>query len=127
MSQASDSVTQRVNARFDNAQPISVGRIVHMQLDKADPYTGGGGAIRPALVVRVQNSNCVNLQVFFDGTNDDSVRSTGVGNHGQLTEWVTAVDFDAGEEREIDDPQNPGEKKLVTAYNPHTWHWPPRA
>ncbi len=122
-----DHVTDRVNARFENSQPISVGRIVHVPLDKVDPYTGEP-VIRPALVVRAWNNGCLNLQVFYDGSNDNSARGgVGVRNLGSLTEWKTSVTYDAGELREIDDPAKPGEKKTVTIYNPHTWHWPPRA
>lgn len=116
--------TERVNARFENTQPISVGRIVHFPLkaDSLNPY-GDTQEVVPALVVRAWNSNCLNLQVFYDGTNSDRQRDSDEIKHDivpHMISWRTSVTYDAGEDRVIDG-------RTVRIYNPHTWHWPPRS
>ena len=71
----------------------SIGRIVHYTCQ----FTGEHLA---AIIVRVWSDTCVNLRIFYDGT-----------NHGQVhpNEWVTSVKYD-----ESVNPQN------------QTWHWPER-
>jgi hypothetical protein len=72
------------------------GRIVHYVLPEG-PHEGEH---RPAIIVKVWTGGYVNLQVFYDGTNDGPVVS------GQP--WVTSVEHS-------EDPR------------PRTWHWIERA
>lgn len=44
----------------------SIGRIVHFRIGGTDEEP----ELRPALIVRVWSPTSVNLQVFFDGSND---------------------------------------------------------
>lgn len=53
-----------------------------------------------AIITRVWNDTCVNLRVFFDGTNDVPEGTS---------EWVTSV--------VNDESKKPAER---------TWHWPER-
>lgn len=43
-------------------QKPTVGRIVHFKVSE--------NIVRPAIITRVWNGDCVNLAVFLDGTND---------------------------------------------------------
>jgi hypothetical protein len=80
-----------------DSQKPTVGRIVHFTLD----HGPNAGQARPAMVVRVWNDTCVQLQVFMDGTNDGPEYTSGL-------RWCTSVHHAA-------EP---------TAGR---WHWPPRA
>lgn len=55
------------------------------------------GHHRPAIIVRVWDDNCVQLQVFTDGPNDRSDRANVL--------WVTSVNHDQDQKA------------------PRTWHW----
>lgn len=55
------------------------------------------GHPRPAIIVRVWNDDCVQLQVFTDGTNDRA--------DGANVIWVTSVNHDQDQKA------------------PRTWHW----
>lgn len=74
---------------------LTEGRIVHYVI----PDGPKGGEHRPAMIVRIWDAHTgyVNLQVFFDGTND--------GHAAQQPEWVTSVSY----------------SKDTT--QPRTWHW----
>lgn len=79
----------------------TIGRIVHYQLG-----TGRSkGEYRPALIVRVWNDSCVNLQVFLDGSNDRE-NELSVGVDSPLTAWKTSS---------------------VQGDGPGQWKWPDRA
>lgn len=80
-------------------QKPSIGRIVHFVQKKPAGY-GEGIVHIPAIVVAVWGNDCVNLQVFTDGTNSDPENTFPL-------KWVTSVSFDGA-----DNPQ------------PRTWHWP---
>lgn len=77
-------------------EAVSIGRIVHFVMPD--------GTHRPAIVVAVNDKESVNLQVFFDGENEQTAahneRLYGTG-------WRTSVKFTFG-------------KKAV----PGTCHWP---
>lgn len=73
----------------------SIGRIVHFVVDY-----GNEGKIAPAIITQVWSDTCVNLRVFYDGTNHAP---------SGTEEWKTSCAYD---EREKPDPR--------------TWHWPPR-
>lgn len=79
----------------------SVGRIVHYVQKKPAGY-GDGVNHLPAIVVAVWGPECINLQVFTDGTNSDEANMSPV-------KWITSVSYD-----ESSNPQ------------PRTWHWPER-
>lgn len=88
-------------------QPASEGRIVHFKV-------GTEGRCIPAMVVKAWGPDTVNLQVFFDGTNDrqyardeDEARR-GVG-------WRTSVVREGSYEGAV-----------VPATTSPTWHWPER-
>lgn len=73
----------------------SIGRIVHFVVE-----FGIEGKICPAIITNVLSDTCVNLRVFYDGTNHAPEGSD---------EWKTSRYLD---EKEIPDFG--------------TWHWPPR-
>lgn len=73
----------------------SVGRIVHF----VNKFGNERNCVA-ALVVCVWSNTCVNLRVFYDGTNDVPEGTN---------EWETSVSFD---DKEVPDPR--------------TWHWPPK-
>jgi len=77
---------------MQEAQRPSVGRIVHYVL----PDGPSAGAHRPAIIVRVWSAQCVQLQVFTDGSND------GPGYKSGLV-WRTSV---------------------LLGLDENTWHWP---
>jgi hypothetical protein len=77
----------------------SIGRIVHFVQKKPIGYAEGLVHL-PAIIVAVWGNECVNLQVFTDGTNSDA-------EHTSSVKWVTSASFDGSET-----PQ------------PRTWHWP---
>ena len=84
----------------------SIGRIVHFVQKKPTGY-GEGMVHVPAIVVAVWGPECVNLQVFCDGSNsEDNAGGTTQANN---TKWITSATYDAS-----DTPQ------------PRTWHWPER-
>ena len=87
------------NAVQDVAALPSVGRIVHYVLAEQDG-TRNTGEHRAAMVVRTWGGDCVQLQVFMDGTNDRA--------SGEPLMWVTSVAYD-------------GKTKMG-----RTWHWPER-
>ncbi len=82
---------------------LTVGRIVHFVMPDGDH--------RPAIVVRTWGGDCVQLQVFLDGTNDLTPAENG-GISREIAErglmWATSVPYS-------EQPQ------------PRTWHWPERA
>jgi hypothetical protein len=82
----------------------AIGRIVHFVQKK--PY-GEGLVHLPAIIIAVWSDDCVNLQVFTDGTNSESCESC--GSNPPSAKWVTSA-F-------LDDSENP---------RPLTWHWPER-
>jgi hypothetical protein len=82
-------------------QQASVGRIVHYVLSEHDNVRNVGEH-RPAIIVKVWGPQCVQLQVFMDGSNDD-VRFSPSG-----VMWQTSVSQD-----------EEGKKG-------RTWHWPER-
>ena len=77
---------------------ISVGRIVHFILSN--------GEHRPAIVVRVWSNECVQLQVFLDGTNDASSDVPRTALDAGIM-WATSVPYS-------EEPQQ------------RSWHWPER-
>lgn len=70
----------------------SIGRIVH--------YVTSTKAHVAAIITAVWSDTCVNLRVFYDGSNNQE------GNT-QWGEWVTS-------------------KSLDESMQPGTWHWPER-
>ena len=108
---------ERVQQRFLNIEPLSVGRIVHYVLPKPD--WRGCPVIRPAMVVQVWSNTCANLQVFLDGVNDCQYIITPRDPGLMTLEWATSSTFDMGETRSND-------QWRYVHYNPQTWHWPPR-
>lgn len=101
---------------------IAIGRIVHFVLPRQNPDTEKP-VIRPAIVVHVWSQSAVQLQVFYDGTNDNRYRFPhGAPPVGISTDigWATSVCYDGGETRRGDDGTD------YEHYNPYTWHWPPR-
>lgn len=132
--------SRRVALRFINEQSITAGRIVHFVLTRFD--ADAEPIIRPALVVRVWGPSMIQLQVFYDGTNDNADRKVdyATGDWRAHYEWVTSVHYDSGEYRKY--PHNEYGSRLkeehVVHYPKHehrncmhydsrTWHWPPRA
>lgn len=57
----------------------TVGRIVEF----IDKDRNGKLVVRPAIIIAVWNENCINLQVFTDGHNDNE--------YGVNAKWVTSV------------------------------------
>ncbi len=76
----------------------SVGRIVHYVL----PDGHNAGDHRPAIIVRVWSPECVQLQVFTDGTNDGAGYGAGI-------DWRSSVARDD------------------SALKRGSWHWPERS
>ena len=74
----------------------TIGRIVHFVVGR----THTPKKIAPAIIVQVLSDTCVNLRVFYDGTNH-VLEGT--------TEWEMSVSFD--------DKEDPDYR---------TWHWPPK-
>lgn len=70
----------------------SIGRVVHFVV----PDGPCAGQHRPAFIVQIWSGGYLNLQVFFDGSNDGPI-------HGQP--WQTSVEYS-------EEPK------------PRTWHWP---
>lgn len=89
-------------------QTATVGRIVHYTL----PAGRSAGQIRPGVIVRVWGPECVNLQVFTDGDNDQlDIRGVPVPapeSASSPTLWVTSA-------------------KLGPVEQQGAWHWQPRA
>lgn len=79
----------------------SIGRIVHYVLASTDSPRNAGEH-RPAIITRVWSDECVQLQVFTDGPNDEAE-----GDQGGLL-WRSSVS--------MNDVEKPG----------RTWHWPER-
>jgi hypothetical protein len=52
------------------SQKPSIGRIVHYVMSAANDQARHPGDHRPAIITRVWNDTCVNLQVFTDSIND---------------------------------------------------------
>lgn len=91
-------------------QKVTVGRIVHFVMP-------GEKVHRPAIVVQTWSNDCVQLQVFLDGTNEncqeyEKTDNPGLAptsadmNNGMM--WRTSVTHDETGKRE------------------RTWHWPER-
>lgn len=78
------------------AEDVVVGRIVHFVMTDGDE--------RPAMIVRVWNDTCVNLQVFPDGLNDRRRAENDFG-------WRTSCLYQA--------PDPTGKDCL----RPMSWHW----
>lgn len=77
----------------EKMEGLAIGRIVHYVLDDQ-------GTVRPAIIVRIwdqETGNC-NLQVFTDGTNDQT---------GSSLVWRTSILYS-------EEPKA------------GTWHWPPK-
>ena len=72
----------------------SIGRIVLIRLQDEGPPV-----YRPAIVTRVWSNDSINVQVFFDGTNDDRFRQD-FGNG-----WLTSI---------------------TEGHGVGQWSWPPR-
>jgi hypothetical protein len=81
----------------------TIGRIVHFVNDFANVQELQHHV--PAIITRVWSDTCVNLRVFYDGTNDAPEGSS---------EWKTSVIY-----------QEPGTPRINP--DPRTWHWPERA
>lgn len=86
----------------------TIGRIVHFVQEKPISYQSPDGPKAmvhlPAIITAVWGDNCVNLQVFTDGSNSETD-----GTNFRCCKWVTSSTLDAS-----DNPQ------------PRTWHWPER-
>ncbi len=80
----------------DELAGLAVGRLVHYVLIDGP----NAGKSRPAIVVRVWERGCVNLQLFTDGPNDGNRYAAG-------RSWQTSVNYSPTGEL-------------------GTWHWPPR-
>lgn len=84
----------------------TIGRTVHFVQEKPASYQPKDGPKAlvhlPAIVTAVWGNECVNLQVFTDGTNSDEPNMA-------PCKWITSVTLDASET-----PQA------------RTWHWPER-
>ena len=74
------------------SQEPTIGRIVHYVTNEEH---------RPAIVTHVHNFSMVNLQVFYDGHNDDQLSTSG-------TFWKSSIEHD-------EEVKEQG-----------TWHWPER-
>ena len=99
---ASSSLCGRVGGKEGaNILKPSIGRIVHYVLATSD-VERNAGEHRPAIITRVWRDECVQLQVFTDGPNDEAHEAAG----GTL--WRSSVSFN--------DSEKPG----------RTWHWPER-
>lgn len=92
-----------------SVQKPTVGRIVHV------PVCGSSGFVedrRPAIIVRVWNDTCVNLQVFIDGRNDYNKFVSGRWiSHEEVSNgyiWITSANY-------IDEFKHGA-----------FWTWPPR-
>lgn len=87
-------------------QKPSIGRIVHYVLPKiVRDYVFHDWAVgehRPGIIVSTWDGSFINLQVFFDGSNDAPI------GDGAAVVWVTSVSQD-------EETKAPG-----------TWHWPER-
>jgi hypothetical protein len=85
----------------------TVGRIVN--------YVLNNGEIRPAIIVQVWSDTCVNLRVFFDGSNDAAAEGFDYGLTAAAfgAEWRTSVCY-----------AEPTDG--VVEFRAHTWFWPAR-
>lgn len=82
----------------DGTPTVTVGRIVHVALDRG----AGTGDCRPAIVVRVWNPEMINAQMFTDGLNDHMDYAGGIA-------WKTSLHY---------------EKPIAgQPPTPNTWHW----
>jgi hypothetical protein len=78
----------------------TIGRIVHYVLDlEKNPVA--------AIITAVWNDTCVNLRLFYDGSN--SAPQTPRRSVDGWAEWVTS--------RTLDESEKPAVG---------TWHWPPK-
>lgn len=86
----------------------TIGRIVNYVLANSD--------IRPAIIVRIWSDTCVNLRVFFDGSNDERAGGFEYGSTAAAfgAEWRTSVSY-------VEPPAYSG-----LELQPNTWHWPQR-
>jgi len=84
------------------SQQPTLGRIVLVRLPESEASTNNGTDIAPATIVRVWNSNVVNLKVHKDASEDA---------------WMTSVEF-GGEVTSLDE---------IAAGDRFRWYWPPRA
>lgn len=65
----------------------SVGRIVSYTL----PRGKSRGEVRPAMIVRVFTTTCVNLQIHLDGSNDAGMGFPDALGNDPLVIWETSV------------------------------------
>lgn len=83
----------------ENAPTPTIGRIVHVALDRGV----NTGDCRPAIIVRVWNDEMINVQLFTDGFNDHQDLAGGIA-------WLTSLHYI----KPVPGLQTP----------PNTWHWP---
>lgn len=89
--------TESVPLQGEKTPEPSVGRIVHVVLDRGS----NTGACRPAIVVRVWNVELINVQMFTDGLNDHMDYAGGIV-------WMTSLHY---------------AKPVSGQPQPQTWHW----
>lgn len=90
--------TEGVPMEGSNEPKVTVGRIVHVTLDRGV----NTGDCRPAIVARVWNPEVINAQLFTDGLNDHMDYAGGVV-------WITSLHY---------------AKPVVGQPTPPlTWHW----
>lgn len=100
---------------------LDIGRIVHYVLEDGD----NAGEERPAIVVRVWNDDCVQLQVFTDGSNDYQESP----NMSGRVRAALAIDATAPADKEhVHRTVAYMVWKTSRVHNanklPGTWHWP---